>query len=157
MSEETQGSAPQETPPAATPPPGQAQPQPPPGPAPVPDPHNLGPTSLGMAAHVAAALSYIWIVGLIFYFVEKTNKFVRFHAMQSILLGVAWIIIGYVLGFMILGAMFSGGAGGFGLGFLLVQLINLCGFVLWIICIVQAATGKWFKIPIIGDMAQKWS
>lgn len=155
MSEETQGQTPQENPqPAAPPPPGAA---PPPPSAPAPDPYNLGPTSMGMAAHVAAALSYIWIVGLIFYFVEKQNKFVRFHAIQSVMLGVVWFIVGYVIAFMLIGSMFSAGATGFGMGFMLMQLINLAGFVLWIICIVQAATGKWFKIPVIGDMAQKWS
>ena len=47
----------------------------------------------GMDPKVAGAISYIWIVGLIFFFLEKENRFVRFHAMQSILFGVANSVI----------------------------------------------------------------
>ncbi|GAC1566457.1 MAG: hypothetical protein NVS3B14_08900 [Ktedonobacteraceae bacterium] len=48
----------------------------------------FGPTSMGMQANVAAGLSYVagWITGLIFFLGEKQNRFVRFNAMQSILL-----------------------------------------------------------------------
>src|SRR6185503_7023177 len=48
----------------------------------------------GLDANVAAAISYIFIVGLIFFFLEKENKFVRFHAMQSILVGVVFTFVG---------------------------------------------------------------
>ena len=47
----------------------------------------------GLDPKVAAALSYIWIVGLIFFFIEKENRFVRFHAMQSIIFGIANSVI----------------------------------------------------------------
>jgi uncharacterized membrane protein len=54
-------------------------------------PNVNGPTSMGIDANIAAGLSYIvgWITGLIFFLMEKQNRFVRFHAMQSILFSAA--------------------------------------------------------------------
>src|SRR5215471_15484423 len=54
---------------------------------------QLGPSSIGIEPNLAAALSYFWIIGLIFFFIEKKNRFVRFHALQSLLFGVAALII----------------------------------------------------------------
>ncbi len=53
-----------------------------------------------MDPKIAAAISYIWIVGVIFFILEKENKFVRFHALQSILFGVANSIIMVLLGIL---------------------------------------------------------
>jgi uncharacterized membrane protein len=64
---------------------------------------------MGLEAHIAAGLSYIWILGLIFFFVEKSNRFVRFHAAQAILLGIGGIAV-YVV-FFILGIVAGGIAG----------------------------------------------
>jgi uncharacterized membrane protein len=44
-----------------------------------------------------------------------------------------------------------------GLTFMLSSLVSLCFFILWLVCIVSAAQGKWFKVPVIGDFAQKQS
>jgi len=54
-----------------------------------------GAASAGMTNNVAAALSYIWIVGLVFLLIEPYNKirFVRFHAFQSVFFGVAWMVL----------------------------------------------------------------
>jgi uncharacterized membrane protein len=71
------------------PPPGYQQPVV----APSPIAQQLGPSSIGIDANFAAALSYFWIIGLIFFFMEKQNKFVRFNALQSLLIGVSsWIV-----------------------------------------------------------------
>src|SRR5262249_43032073 len=63
-----------------------------------------GPTSLGMEANIAAGLGYLFIIGVIFFFVEKTNRFVKFHAAQATLLsiggfalGVAWTILSAII------------------------------------------------------------
>ena len=48
-------------------------------------------------------------------------------------------------------------AGGLGIMGMLFMVIWLAFFVAWIICLIQAFTGKWFKLPIIGDLAMKWS
>jgi uncharacterized membrane protein len=137
-----------------TPPQGPAPSNPPPASA-SPDPYGLGPTSMGMAAHVAGALSYIfgWITGLIFFLAERDNKFVRFHAMQSILLSLTFIVLWFIF-YVLLIPMLLSGLGGL---LLLMPFVWLLGFALVIVCIVQAATGKWFKLPLIGEIAMKQS
>lgn len=132
---------------------------------------NKPPTSSGLGGmdpKIAAAISYIWIVGLIFFFLEKENRFVRFHAMQSILFGVANSVIMIVLAivatiltvaFGIGGAMVGGGAGTLvtlliWLIWLLFWLIAMAMFVGLILAAVKAYQGKKFKLPIIGNMAE---
>lgn len=166
MSEETQGQTPQEEPESVQPPPQpdpqQQQPawnQPPQA---NPDPYNLGPTSIGMPPHVAAGVSYIlmWLTGLIFFLSEKQNKFVRFHAMQAILLGGAVFVLYVVYSFLMAGAVVAAGAAGAGVSGVFAFFyffIALGFFALWAFCLIMAFTGKWFKIPLIGDMAMKWS
>src|ERR1051326_6769649 len=61
---------------------------------------QLGPTSVGLDANIAGALSYFWIIGLIFFLIEKQNKFVRFHALQGLLYGVGFAIVAFILGFI---------------------------------------------------------
>lgn len=174
MSDETQGQQPEQpgTPPSqpeqpsqqpGTPPPNWQQP---PGAAANPDPHGLGPTSVGMAPHVAGALSYVffWITGLIFFLSEKTNRFVRFHAMQSIVLHLAFhmlIVIFYILMLVVIGGAAASSPAAAGAGAIVVVvgclfwILWLAYVILWIVCIIQAATGKWFKLPLIGDFAAK--
>ncbi len=113
-----------------------------------------GKTSTGLDANLAALLAYVltWVTGLIFFIIEKENRFVRFHAMQAILFGVsitalyiALTIVTPIIGFVsgILAAMV-------GLVGLLIPLLFLVG---WILCMVKAYQGEMFKLPIIGDMA----
>jgi uncharacterized membrane protein len=126
-------------------------------------------SSTGMDPKVAAALSYIWIVGLIFFFMEKENKFIRFHAMQSILFGIAnsvlmvvLVVLATILTCVSIGA--SAAVGG-GLGSLLGLLVWLIWLLFWLIAMalfvglifaaVKAYQGQMFKLPIIGNMAEK--
>ena len=123
----------------------------------------------GMDPKIAAAISYIWIVGLIFFFLEKENKFIRFHAMQSVLFGIANSIIMVVLVilatiltvvFGIGGAMVGGGVATLvslfvWLIWLLFWLIAMAMFVGLIFAAVKAYQGQMFKLPIIGNMAEK--
>jgi len=139
--------------PTATPPPAQ------------PDTMGLGTTSMGMQPNVAAGVSYIfgWISGLIFFLMEKQNKFVRFHAMQSICLGALAAVLWVLYSILVVGALATAtaspnaAAGGLGIMGMVFMLIWLAFFVLWVVCLIQAFTGKWFKIPVIGEMAMKWS
>lgn len=119
----------------------------------------LGPTSMGMQANVEAGLSYVvgWITGLIFFFGEKQNRFVRFHAMQSILLYVALTVLYIVLDVLTATLAFSGlGALLILFGFLF-WILGIGGFVLWIILMINAFQGKYLKLPIIGDYAEKYA
>jgi uncharacterized membrane protein len=146
------------------PPPGQQNYASPVGTPPPPAPQ----TGTGMDPKIAAAISYIWIVGLVFYFIEKDNKFVRFHAMQSILFGIANTVIMIVLmfvGFILTFAFGFGGAmvGGV-IGSLVSMLVWLVWLLFWLIAIalliglvfaaVKAYQGQKFKLPIIGNMAE---
>jgi uncharacterized membrane protein len=115
-----------------------------------------GPSSTGLQPNIAALLAYVltWLTGLVFFVIEKQNRFVRFHAMQSILFGVGIIVVQIVLS--IVGAILSQILGLFGVLTGLVSLVLLLAFLAgWIFCMVKAYQGQMFKLPIIGDMAEK--
>ena len=116
----------------------------------------LGPTSMGMQANVAAGLSYVlgWITGLVFFLGEKQNRFVRFNAMQSILLYAALTVVYILLEAIASAFLFSGL---FTLFVLLTYVVGIGGFVLWILLMVNAFQGKYFKLPVIGDYAEKYA
>ncbi|HEY7348314.1 MAG TPA: DUF4870 domain-containing protein [Ktedonobacterales bacterium] len=106
---------------------------------------QLGPSSIGIDANIAAALSYFWIIGLIFFLIEKKNRFVRFHALQSLFYGVGLVIVGVIFDY--LGSYFFFGFSCLG------GLIHVAWLVGAIYAAVQAYNGKWFKLPVVGDMA----
>jgi len=121
-------------------------------------------TSMNLEENVAGLLCYlvVWITGIIFYFVEKENKTVRFHAMQSILTFLPLTIIGGVVGWI--GAPKVAWGPGYWAGTVdpgipalvwLSWIINLITFVLWIILMVKAYQGEKFKLPIVGDIAEQ--
>jgi len=119
-----------------------------------------GPTSMGMDANVAAGLSYLFslIGGLIFYFGEKQNRFVRFHAMQSILFNAFWIVLFIVI--FTLQSVFYATVILTPLAIVLTCLtflLPIALFVLWIILMVYAFQGKYFKLPVIGDYAERYA
>ncbi len=105
---------------------------------------QLGPSSIGIDPNIAGAISYFWIVGLIFFLIEKQNKFVRFNALQSLFYGVGFWILAVLL------SVFSNFF--FGLG-LLSDLLWLVWVIGAVYAAVQAYNGKWFKLPVVGDMA----
>src|ERR1044072_6679688 len=90
-------------------------------------------SAAGLDPKAAAALSYIWIVGLIFFFIEKENKFVRFHAMQSILFGIANTVIMGLLVVVAIVLTFAFGIGGAIVGGILGTVVNLLVWVVWLI------------------------
>ena len=133
-----------------------APPQQPYGAPPSGSQNRWGPTSLGMDANVAAGLSYIWIIGLIFFFVEKTNRFVKFHAAQAILLGIVGIVYGVLESFVSAAATTSTSGG----NLLLTCIFGLLGlglFALWLWGLIAGFTGRYVKFPIIGDWAESWA
>jgi len=114
-----------------------------------------GPTSMGLQPNIAAGLSYIltWVTGLIFFFMEKQNRFVRFHAMQSILFFGGLTVIRIMLSVIdAFGVPFLGIITG--LVWLAVGLIGLVGYI---VLLINAFQGKYFKLPIVGDYAEKYA
>ncbi len=105
---------------------------------------DLGKTSTGIQANVAGLLSYLlgFISGIVFLVIEKENKFVRFHAMQSTITSGALFVLQIVLSFIPFLVMLS-------------LLVGLAGLALWIILMVKAYQGETFKLPVIGEIAEK--
>lgn len=110
-------------------------------------------TALGMSPNVTAAISYIVgiIMGPVVFFLEKQNRFVRFHAVQSFILSAVALVVGYISDAL------SNSGSFLALPFTcLLGLISLAAFVGWIVCIINAGQGKYFKLPVIGDYAEKF-
>jgi len=123
-----------------------------------------GQTSIGLDANLASMICYLTmiccglgiIISLIFFIVEKTNRLLRFHAMQALLFGGVWIVIG--VAFRILSALLSIGDLDMGLivfwGLLLVRiLVALFLLIFLILAAIKAYQGQYYKLPIIGDIA----
>jgi uncharacterized membrane protein len=126
-----------------------------PQPAAGPAGASYAPAQSGLSDNSAAAIAYITIIpAIIFLVMEPYNRkpFVRYHAMQCIGLHILWFALWIVL--TILGIMFAM----VHLHMLILLLWPICWigiFILWLLCIIGAAQGKWFKIPFIGDFARK--
>jgi uncharacterized membrane protein len=91
----------------------------------------------------AASYLLVFVTGIIFLLIEKESKFVRFHAMQSTILFGGVFILNMALGFIPL------------LGFLFGMLLSLVTFILWIVCMWKAFQGEMYKVPFVGDLAEK--
>jgi uncharacterized membrane protein len=132
---------------------------------------DTGKSAIGLDANLAAALGYpIVILAVICLIMDKENKFVKFHALQAILLYVAlialWIavvVLSIILGVIGIAASTAGSAGGalgsiVGLLWTLVLLVVGVGALAAIILgAVKAYGGTEYKLPVIGNMAEKWS
>ncbi len=116
------------------------------------------PTASGLTSNVAAALAYIlgFITGILFLVLEpyKNDRFVRFHAMQSILYSAAGIV--FRIGWSILVSALVDVSGWVALILVPVGLaISLGLFGFWIFLMYQAYSNREFHIPIIGAIAAK--
>ena len=109
-------------------------------------------TSVGLEPNIAGLLCYVlgWVTGLIFFLLEKENKFVRFHAMQSIITFGAFTVLSIIL------SIFSW-LPFIGLLFWVLNIISgILAFVLWIVLMVKAYKGEKYKLPVAGEMAEKY-
>src|ERR1043166_2851217 len=115
---------------------------------------TAGKSSTGLDANVAALITYVltWVTGLVFFLIEKESRYVRFHAMQAILLGAAMFIITIVLN--IVGFVMVRISLVLGLFMTLVWLVvGLAFLAVWIYSMIKAYQGQEFRLPVIGDMA----
>lgn len=121
-------------------------------------------TSLGLDASIAGALCYLftWITGLIFFLIEKSNVYVKYNGMQSMLLGatlsIFWIIAIIIDAIIVTAAVQNGTFIGF----------SICTFIVWILSLVTViccmvfgyqgvSTKRIFKLPLLGNLAYKWT
>jgi uncharacterized membrane protein len=124
-----------------------------------------GKTVLGLDNNVGALVCYLNIclpLGLIYSIIvlvtDKTNKLPRFHALNSILLGVvgtivivALEIVAFIIGLALNSILVSGLLG------LIIIAFVIALFATFIFSAVKAYQGQLFKLPVIGDLADKWS
>jgi uncharacterized membrane protein len=103
-------------------------------------------TQSGLSDNAAGALAYVTIIpAIIFLIVEPYNKnsYIRFHSFQSIFVGVAVFAIDIVLGMIPV------------IGWIIIPFFLLAFLVVWIILVMKALKGERFKLPVIGDLAEK--
>ncbi|MFC1947614.1 DUF4870 domain-containing protein [Chloroflexota bacterium] len=104
-------------------------------------------TSTGLDEKIAGMLAYIvgWISGIVFLILEPNNKYVRFHAFQSIIVFGALTVVGVVLGWIPI------------LGIIITYLVSIAAFILWIILLVKASQGQKYMVKWAGPLAEKWT
>ena len=98
-------------------------------------------TSTGLDENVAGLLCYVcgWLSGFVFILVEQGNMFVRFHAMQSIVVFGAFTVVIFVLRWIpVVGVFFT-------------VILSILAFVLWVLLMVMAYKGKLYKVPWAGQ------
>jgi uncharacterized membrane protein len=106
----------------------------------------------GLTDNVAGMLAYFTIIpAIIFLVIEpyNRNRFVRFHAWQSIFFNVAWWILWFGLR-IVAHIPFLGW-----MTIFLWPLVGLAGLIIWIILVIKANQGQTYKLPVIGDLAQQ--
>jgi len=111
----------------------------------------------GMADNVAGMLAYVTIIPAIIFLVMEPynkNRFVRFHSFQNIFLHVAAIVLWIAL-FMVSAVLAFIPILGHLVAFLLWMVLSLGLFIVWIVLLLKANQGQMFKLPVIGDMAEK--
>jgi|SRR6266404_1170957 len=127
-------------------------------PAANPAPGSTTSTSTGLPSNVAAALACIPLIGgLIFYILEKNDRFVRFYAMQSIIFGGIWFLfnlLSWILHLIfwsipVAGPIFSG------LWVFVAALVHLGLLVIMVIAMIKAFSGVRWDIPFVGPIARK--
>ena len=103
-------------------------------------------TSSGLDQNLAAAIAYAlgWITGVFFLLTEPANKYVRFHALQSVLvfgvLSIAWFVamsipfLGWLIAFVIIPPVSA---------------------ILWLLLMFKAYQGERYKVPFAGEMADQ--
>jgi len=101
-------------------------------------------TALGISENIEGLLCYVlgFITGIVFLVLEKENKFVRFHAMQSVVTFLALFVVSMVIGMIpFIGPIIS-------------ILITPLGLILWLLLMYKAFKGEKFKLPVVGNFAE---
>lgn len=107
---------------------------------------NTAGASSGLSDNAAATIAYLTIIpAIIFLIVEPYNKnsYVRFHSWQSIFLGVAAFAIQIVLSVIPV------------IGWVIIPFFLIGFLIIWVMCLIKANKGIRWKLPFIGDFAEK--
>ncbi len=114
--------------------------------------NELNKTEIGLDENITGAIAYLvgFLTGVLLLLIEKDNKFVKFHSIQSIVTFFPLFIIGSILVTFsptpYIGWMFG----------ILNSVLLLADFVLWILLMFKAYQHETFKLPIVGDIAERY-
>lgn len=102
-------------------------------------------TATGLSQNAAGALAYLlgFVTGIVFLIIEKENKFVRFHAMQSTILFGGYFIISMFLNYIPF------------FGWTISYLLSIAGLILWVVLMWKAYNGEEYELPYIGKIAKE--
>lgn len=102
-------------------------------------------TSLGLTENIAGSLTYLFgfVSGFIMLLVERENRFVRYHALQSIYISIVFVSAYLLLGMLPVIGWFSS------------MILAPAGLVMWIILMLNAYKGRYSKMLYISDFANK--
>jgi uncharacterized membrane protein len=105
------------------------------------------PPVAGLQDNIAGMLAYLLIPAIVLLVMEpyNRNKFIRFHSFQAIFLEIGWLTVNAVLGIIPF------------LGLVLLPILWLGFTILWVVCLIKAYQNQMFKLPIIGDIAERQS
>ena len=106
-----------------------------------------GKTALGIDENIEALLCYVlgWITGIVFLVLEKENRFVRFHALQSLATFLPIFVILVIVGMIPF------------IGWFLSIIISIFTLILWLFLMLKAFKGERYKLPWVGDFADQQS
>ncbi len=111
-----------------------------------------GTTQTGLSENAASGLAYVTIIPAIVFLVTppyNQNLTIRFHSWQSI-----FLTIGYIVADVALTVLFR--LPFFGLMTLFLwPLVGLAFLIIWLLVLIKAFNGQRFKLPVIGDLAEK--
>jgi len=117
-------------------------------------------TSIGMEPNVGGALCYLLgiLTGILFYVIEKENDFIRFHAMQSIIVFGGFFVLStslsFITGFLSYIPVF-GWIAAVLLGLVSLLLLPVI-FVLWLFLMYKAFNGERYELPVVGKYANEY-
>ena len=106
----------------------------------------------GMTDNVAGMLAYITIIPAIIFLVMEPynrNRFIRFHSWQCLFFALALFVLHMGLSIFTLVPFLAL------ITLPLHLLVSLGGLILWIIVLMKANQGQMYKLPVIGDLAEK--
>lgn len=98
-------------------------------------------TSLGLEENVEGALAYFlgFLSGIVLLLLEKNSRFVRFHALQSTIIFIGLFVVSFVMWFI--PPMWF--------------LLGIIGLVVWLVGMIKAYQGEFYKFPVVGDIAEE--
>jgi uncharacterized membrane protein len=108
----------------------------------------------GLSDNAAGAIAYLTFIPAILFLLippYNTNRYVRFHAWQSLMLNVLAILVSLLMSFALVFFLVFEAE----LLVLFKQLVWLIWLILWLVCFLKAMNGQRFKLPILGELAER--